>query len=69
MMWKRTGTTVVPRKLMRCARSAVTTRLAWIFSLGVGGGVPQSRFGAAERILRQQRIDFRGGGCQAGAGG
>ena len=33
---------------MRCARSAVTTRLVWILAAGVGGGVPkkQSRFGA-----------------------
>ena len=46
-MCQRTGTGVVPRKLMRCARSALTTRLAWIFAAGVGGGVAQSRFGAA----------------------
>src|SRR6185437_3366077 len=46
-MCQRTGTGVEPRKLMRCARSALTTRLAWIFAAGVGGGVAQSRFGAA----------------------
>ena len=33
---KRTGTTVVPRKLMRWALSALVTRLTWIFSAGVG---------------------------------
>ena len=70
---ERTGTTVWPRKLTRCVRSAVNTRLAWIFSLGVGGGVPQrSSFAAgaascanrgsilAVAPAKQARADDRG---------
>jgi hypothetical protein len=44
--------------LTRYDRSAVITRLAWIFSLGVGGGVPQRYSRAlpsAEGISRANR--------------
>src|SRR5665809_38923 len=56
MMWKRTGITVLPRKLTRCALSALTTRLAWIFSLGVGSGVPhRENFGATAGVSWAKR--------------
>jgi hypothetical protein len=40
-MWKRIGITVFPLKSTPWALSAAITRLTWIFSLGVGEGVPQ----------------------------